>query len=115
MEVVGSFELLEVVCALHAAGAPVPLPALAAQVGLDRDTVGEAVRALVEARCACETPAGWRLEPASPWAAAIDALAHGYEHDRIAVLNLMSETALERIRSRAAQTFAPALRPKKPG
>ena len=46
---------------------------------------------------------------------AIDALAYGYQHDRIAVLNLMSETALERIRSSAAQTFADAFRPKKLG
>lgn len=115
LEVVGSFETLEVVCALHAASAPQPVAALAKQLGLGREAVTEAAAALGKARCASEHEGGWRIEMAGPWAHALDALAYGYEHDRIAVLNLMSETALERIRSSAAQTFADAFRPKKLG
>ena len=115
LEVVGSFELLEVLCALHAAAAPLPLATLVQQLAIGREAAVEATRRLRDARCAAEEPAGWRLDPAGPWAGAIDALAHGYVHDRIGVLNLMSETAMERIRSSAAQTFRDALRPKKPG
>lgn len=115
LEVIGSFETLEVVCALHAASAPQPVAALAKQLGLGREAVSEATRTLGKARCASEADGGWRLDETGPWTDAIDALAYGYQHDRIAVLNLMSETALERIRSSAAQTFGDALRPRKPG
>ena len=115
LEVVGSFETLEVVCALHAASAPQPVAALAKQLGLDRDAVTEAASALGKAHCASEHEGAWRLETAGPWTDAIDALAYGYQHDKIAVLNLMSEAALERIRSSAVKTFADAFRLKKPG
>jgi hypothetical protein len=115
LEVVETFEKLEVVCALHGARAPRPVAALARELGLSSESVAEAARDLRGARVLCEDGHGWRIDPASPWFSQVDALAYGYEHDRIAVFNLMTKLALERIRSSAAQTFADAflLRPRK--
>lgn len=115
LEVVETFEKLEIVCALRRARDPRPVAAIATAVGLPADAVVEATRELRESRVLCEDGHGWCIDPASPWFAEVDALAYGYDHDRIAVLDLMTKTALERIRSSAAKTFADAflLRPKK--
>ena len=57
------------------------------------------------------------FEPAGPWRTHLDALIKMYDDDRIEVLNLMTSTALERVRKQAARVFADAfvLRPKKKG
>ena len=57
------------------------------------------------------------LSATGPWRAALDALVTMYDDDRIEVMNLMTRTALDRVREEAARVYADAfeLRPKKKG
>jgi hypothetical protein len=55
--------------------------------------------------------AGYRLDPADPSVASLVArLARAYEERRVAVIDLMSANALDRIRRSALRTFAEAFR-----
>lgn len=108
-EVVDSFEKLEILIHLYRKGfAPEPAATIATALSLKEDEV---------ARCVSSLKATGALAPNGPWASAIAALAHMYESDRIEVFDLMTRTALERVRKQAARLFADAfvLRPKKKG
>jgi hypothetical protein len=62
-------------------------------------------------------PARWSFDPKGAWAPACAALVEAYDSDRFAVMNLLTELALARVRSQAAQVFADAFvirRRKKP-
>lgn len=108
-DVIDSFEKLEIVIHVYRAGFQIaPVPELAAAVSVPADETERCVQELRAARV---------LEPAGPWRSSLDALVKMYDEDRIEVLNLMTRTALERVRKEAARVFADAfvLRPKKKG
>lgn len=106
-EVVDSFEKLEIVVHVVRAGSAIAAPAdIARDVGLPLDEVETCVRALRNAGV---------FDPSGPWAPAVATLLEMYDADRIAVLNLLTKTVLERVRKQAARVFADAfvLRPAK--
>ena len=108
-EVVDSFEKLEILIHLHRTQFAPQTPAqVATALSLNVDEVARCMAALQQAGA---------LQPNGTWQPSIAALAHMYEDDRIEVLDLMTRTALERVRKEAARVFADAfvLRPKKKG
>jgi hypothetical protein len=107
--VIDSFEKLEIVVHVQRAGYRVPPAAdLAKAISMPVEDV-EACMPVLRAHGV--------LDPQGPWRAAIDALVQLYDEDRIEVMNLMTRTALDRVRKEAARVFADAfvLRPKKKG
>ena len=108
-DVIDSFEKLEIVVHVYRAGFQLaPAAEIAKTVSVPLDEVQDCLDALRAARA---------LDPAGPWRSSIDALVKLYDDDRIEVLNLMTRTALERVRKEAARVFADAfvIRPKKKG
>jgi len=108
-EILDSFEKLEIVVHVHRAGfAVAPAAELAKALSLPVDEVETCAKALEREGV---------FNPSGRWRTAIDALVKMYDEDRIDVLNLMTRTALERVRKEAARVFADAfvLRPKKKG
>ena len=106
-EVVDSFEKLEIVVHVIRAGSAVAAPAdIAKALGIPLDEVETAVRQLRSEGV---------FDPSGPWAPAVSQLLEMYDADRIQVLNLLTKTALERVRKQAARVFADAfvLRPGK--
>jgi hypothetical protein len=108
-DVIDSFEKLEIVVQVHKAGFAIPpTSVLASALSVPVDEIERCIKVLRDREV---------LTPAGPWRAAVDALVQMYDEDRIEVLNLMTRTALERVRKEAARVFADAfvLRPKKKG
>lgn len=108
-EVIDSFEKLEIVVHVHRAGFQVkPAAEIAKAIAMPVDEVDKCMRALQRDGV---------LDASGPWRAALDALVQMYDSDRIEVMNLMTRTALERVRKEAARVFADAfvIRPKKKG
>lgn len=108
-DVIDSFEKLEIVVHVARAGFQLaPAAEIAKTVSVPLDEVQDCLRALRDQHA---------LDPAGPWRSSIDALVKLYDDDRIEVLNLMTRTALERVRKEAARVFADAfvIRPKKKG
>jgi hypothetical protein len=108
-EVIDSFEKLEVAVYVHKSGFKPAVPAeLATATSVPVDEISKCVEVLTEAGV---------LDARGPWRTALDALVKMYDDDRIEVLNLMTRTALDRVRKEAARVFADAfvLRPKKKG
>jgi hypothetical protein len=108
-EVIDSFEKLEIVVHMHRHGfAATPAAEIAKALSLPAGEVDRCLQVLDRERV---------LEHDGPWRSAVDALVTMYDEDRIDVLNLMTRTALERVRKEAARVFADAfvLRPKKKG
>lgn len=106
---IDSFEKLEIVVHVHRSGFKTPIPSeLATATSVPLDEVKSCLQALRDARV---------LDPQGPWRSSVDALVMLYDEDRIEVMNLMTRTALERVRKEAARVFADAfvLKPKKKG
>jgi hypothetical protein len=117
LEVVDSFEKLELVVHLHRTGAGSQTTAtLAAALGIPSQAVDEALSELMRDGLVRETDQnGWSFDPNSPRASAVDVLVQLYGDDRLDVMTLMSQLALERVRAQVATAFADAfvLRPRK--
>jgi hypothetical protein len=111
-DVVDSFEKLELVVQVSRGGVPLPTtPVIAAALGLAPTLVAEALSELAQAQAvvlADREGGGWGIDGEGPWAAAIAVLARLYDEDRIRVLDLMTRTSLERVRTQAARAFADA-------
>jgi hypothetical protein len=108
-EVVDSFEKLEILVYIQRAGFQVkPAAEIAKAISVPVDEVD---------RCMAVLRHHGVLDADGPWRAAVDGLVKLYDDDRIEVMNLMTRTALERVREQAARVFADAfvLRPKKKG
>jgi len=108
---IDSFEKLEVVLALRRAErAMSSIDQLALAIGLLPESVRDAVRELRGVSLVDVSSTGeiQLLPPSSRDHAAVEALAKAYEEDRFAIVKLMGEIAMGRIRSMAAQVFADA-------
>lgn len=100
VEVVDSFEKLEIVVHVVRDGSAVAAPAdIAKAVGMRVDEVERCFRTLRSAGV---------FDPSGPWGPAVTSLLHLYDTDRILVLNMLTKAALERVRSQAARVFADA-------
>jgi hypothetical protein len=112
-----SFEKLEVVLAVERAGAAVTLEQIAAVTGLTLGDVREAVEGLVDSCALRASAAGYVLDDTGPWAEHLRELAALHKTDRMQVVTLMSNAALERMRDRASRAFSDAflVRSKKGG
>lgn len=111
LEIVDSFEKLEVVLRLAAApaGAAVPDAVIVQQLGLRADLAEEALVELAADGVVSGSAArGWTLDERSAWTPIAQALARLNEHDRTAVVSLMMTTSLERLRGETARAFADA-------
>lgn len=117
VEVLDSFEKLEVVLALHRATTPLSQAQLVSQLGLESDQIVDAMQGLVASGAVAGGSAGYRLADEGPWTAHLRALADLHKTDRMTVVTAMSNAALERMRARAARAFADAfvIRSKKKG
>lgn len=110
-DAVDSFEKLEIVVHVHRAGFKVPSATeLAKSISVPLDEVDN---------CMATLRGQGVLDANGPWRAAVDALVAMYDDDRIEVMNLMTRTALDRVRKEAARVFADAFvlrpSPKKKG
>lgn len=88
------------------------------QLGIPSAVAGAALEELRLAEVLLLEPgAGYQCRPAEELAPAVKELVEIYDNDRVAILTVLAKTALERIRSSAAHTFADAfrLRGKKKG
>jgi hypothetical protein len=108
-DVIDSFEKLEIAVHVHRASFVLaPVRDIAKAISMPVDEVDKCMQQLLNERV---------LDAAGPWRASLDALVKMYDDDRIEVLNLMTRTALDRVRKHAARAFADAfvIRPKKKG
>jgi hypothetical protein len=100
VEAIDSFEKLEIVVHVYRSGYATKSPgAVAKATSLAVDEV---------TRCMHELERDGVLDAAGRWAQAVAALVRMYDDDRIEVLNLMTRTALARVRKEAARVFADA-------
>lgn len=108
VEVLDSFEKLEVIAALDRAGHPQSLAELARATALDVRVIGEAVDGLVIDAVLARSSDVYRLDRDGPRGAQLAALLAVYHQDRLDVVTLMSRASLERMRHRASRAFADA-------
>lgn len=115
VDVLDSFEKLEVIVALDRAGRPLSLADLARAASLDDRLIGDAADGLVaDAVVTCASDL-YRLDRTGPWGPKLDALLALYRGDRLEVVTMMSKASLERMRERAARAFADAFVIRKKG
>lgn len=112
-----SFEKLEVVLAIERAGAGVTAEQIAATTGLTLGDVREALEGLIDSCAVRKTADGHVLDDTGPWAEHLRELVALHKSDRMQVVTVMSNAALERMRDRASRAFSDAflLRSKKGG
>ncbi len=109
-----SFEKLEVGIALFEAPAHTSsIPELASKLGLTRELVERAVLELARTGIVHVAGGLTRLTVSGADAPAFAELARLYEEDRLLVVRIMSEVAMDRIRGMAARTFADAFQLRK--
>ena len=108
IEILDSFEKLEVVLRLARAPGYVATDAVLRDVGGDTDAMKEAVDALVHDGVLANGAQGVALARDGAWASHVQALVELYEADRNEVVMVMAKAAVERMRSRAARVFSDA-------
>jgi hypothetical protein len=115
--VLDSFEKLEVVLAIERAGGAQSPEQIATTTGLSLGDVREALEGLLDSCAVRTTAAGYVLDDTGPWAEHLRELLALHKRDRMQVVTVMSNAALERMRDRASRAFSDAflLRAKKKG
>jgi hypothetical protein len=112
---IDSYEKLEIVLLLARAQEPIDVTALAAAARIRTSVAEEALAMLAQRDVVSEaSPGSWSLAPAGRWSDAIAELADLHERERPAVMNLMTDTTLERLRQSSARAFADAFLLRKP-
>ncbi|MEJ7596615.1 MAG: hypothetical protein WKG01_01795 [Kofleriaceae bacterium] len=111
-ECIDSYEKLAIVVRLsRTRGAPQTAAELAAASALPVELVAEALTALTRdglVRSTEPNDGGWSIDPSGSRAATVDALARLHDQTPVDVLRMMSEVAMERVRSLTARRFADA-------
>src|ERR1043165_3675675 len=117
VEILDSFEKLEVVTCLVRKAAAMSADDLAAALRLDRSELVEPLASLARDQVIAAGPRGHEIIEGGTWTQHVRELSKLYEDDRIAVVTIMSEAALARLRRQANRAFADAfvIRAKKKG
>jgi biotin operon repressor len=117
VEVLDSFEKLEVVTCLSRTRGPMSQDELAQALRIERTELVEPLAALAREQIIAAGSQGYELVEGGKWTRHVAMLAALYEEDRIAVVTIMSEAALSRLRRQANRAFADAfvIRAKKKG
>jgi hypothetical protein len=114
VEVLDSFEKLEILLAVAGAGAaaaasgPYPAQAIIAATALDAGMVAEALAELVASGVLVASATGYSLAADAPWTVHVGALVQLHRSDRMLVVSIMSQAAVNRLRLRAERAFADA-------
>ena len=117
VQVLDSFEKLEVVTCLARKRTAMSQDELASALRIERTELVEPLAALASEQVIAATVSGYELVDGGKWTKHVGQLASLYEEDRIAVVTIMSEAALSRLRRQANRAFADAfvIRAKKKG
>lgn len=111
-EIIDSYEKFAIVVRLsRTRGTPQTAAELATASGLPVELVAEALAALTRdglVRSAEPNDGRWSIDPRGSRAATVDALARLHDQSPVDVLRMMSEVAIERVRSLTARRFADA-------
>lgn len=106
---IDSFEKLELLIALRSSGDSAErLDALETRTGAPTTVLERALGELAAAGIVVQQGGGWRLAAAEGDRQAIDELVGAWSSNRTAVLNVMTQRSLDRIRASVASTFADA-------
>jgi hypothetical protein len=117
VEILDSFEKLELVTCLSRKRAPMSPEELASALRIDRAELVEPLAALAREQIIAAGDKGYEIVDGGKWTQHVAELTSLYEEDRIAVVTIMSEAALSRLRRQANRAFADAfvIRAKKKG
>lgn len=117
IEILDSFEKLEVLVCLVREAKPLTADALAAALRMNKAELVEPLAGLARAAVIQAGVSGYEIVSGGAWADHVQALAALYTTDRIQVVTIMSEASLRRLRSQANRAFADAfvIRAKKKG
>jgi hypothetical protein len=117
VEILDSFEKLELVTCLVRKGAAMNADELAAALRIERADLVEPLAALAREQIISANAKGYEIVDGGAWSRHVRELGKLYEDDRIAVVTIMSEAALTRLRRQANRAFADAfvIRAKKKG
>ena len=108
---IDSYEKLEIVLLLARAREPVDVTAVAAAARVRTSVAEEALAMLADKDVAFEASTGcWSLAPDGRWIDAVRDLVGLHDRERAAVMNLITDTTLERLREGSARAFADAFR-----
>jgi hypothetical protein len=117
VEVLDSFEKLELLTCLVRKGAAMTADDLAAALRIERADLVEPLASLAREQVISAGAKGYEIVDGGAWSRHVRELGTLYEDDRIAVVTIMSEAALTRLRRQANRAFADAfvIRAKKKG
>lgn len=117
VEVLDSFEKLELLTCLVRKAAPMNADDLAAALRIERSELVEPLAALAREQVISAGAKGYEIVDGGSWSRHVRELSKLYEDDRIAVVTIMSEAALTRLRRQANRAFADAfvIRARKKG
>ena len=117
VDILDSFEKLEILAALTQKGTSMSMDELAAAIHVERAELVEPLAALAREQVIAASGAGYELVQGGAWSEHVRELAILYAEDRIRVVTIMSEAALSRLRRQANRAFADAfvIRAKKKG
>lgn len=117
VEILDSFEKLEVVTCLARQRVTMNVDELAVATRIERNHLVEPLAALAQEQIIAAGAKGYEIVDGGAWTHHVRELAKLYEDDRIAVVTIMSEAALTRLRRQANRAFADAfvIRARKKG
>ena len=105
VEVLDSFEKLEILLVLAHATTAIPLEPLAAALALDRGDAIAELDALVRHGVMVSGPDGYSLVYDGAWTGHVRSLVALHRIDRLRVVTLMAKASVERIRAHAARAL----------
>jgi hypothetical protein len=117
VEILDSFEKLELVTCLAKSTSAMTADELAAALRLERSALVEPLASLANDQVIAAGQRGYEIIEGGTWTRHVRDLSKLYEEDRIAVVTIMSEASLTRLRRQANRAFADAfvIRAKKKG
>jgi hypothetical protein len=117
LEILDSFEKLEVLVCLVREAKPLTADAIATALRVNKPDLIEPLAQLAREGVIQAGESGYEIVHGGAWAAHVQALAGLYTTDRIQVVTIMSEASLRRLRSQANRAFADAfvIRARKKG
>jgi hypothetical protein len=110
-----SFEKLEVVLTLRAAGRPLSLNEVALELQVGTEALLRVVEGVIQAGIVARQDDEHFALRSGPWDVLVDEAAHLHQHQPKLLMRAFTRIAMERIRGMSARTFADAFRLRKKG